>query len=653
MAFAVWQVLWQGQLTRPAIVSPPSSGSASPPGTMSTGTSLIPKVGAVVRGPRGGDYLLLQRLNSLPGTFAPSAIEMPDAHAIQLFGHRSVQGSDRWLVAVPAADAANNLALPNSSMTATAPPPSVAPGARLGLPSPFESEVESDTEGEDEQLALSRATYRLRRRVYGKSYGDVWRAVRADDPLGVPLIVKRLVLAESSGERTQVCLAGLREAHFGAALRGLAGLARFLDAFEAEGSLWLVFRDEGVSLEQLLYTVEEEEPPTTAEGKRIDDHTEAGSDGSGRAGGGGEAGSDGSGLAGGGGVTIRRPSALWQSLRREPGQGTIRAVVRQTLEVLARLHARNVTHRDLKPPNIILRVHGSAGGGAGAGGGTGAGGGAGAGAGPAAAGAGAGGGGAAAASSPEVRLADFGSAVDAEVTVPGVGMYPEVGPSVAEETEGYQPPEAALGGEAYAASRPSSYDLWSMGIVILELILGSPHVMPLSKRAEAVLRLRYAEQPEAVMRRLLAANALAEHCILPLAADPAAMARYRGHNGAPCGKEAFVAHVLTSDPLRDSGRHGGALGTAPRLLELLDLAWELLRWRPEDRMSAEQALRHPSLVERVGAEAETGKRAVVGTERLVERAVVGAGVDTRHDWKQALLEITPLLSAPSAAAAAA
>ena len=641
MAFAVWQVLWQGQLTRPAIVSPPSSGSASPPGTMSTGTSLIPKVGAVVRGPRGGDYLLLQRLNSLPGTFAPSAIEMPDAHAIQLFGHRSVQGSDRWLVAVPAADAANNLALPNSSMTATAPPPSVAPGARLGLPSPFESEVESDTEGEDEQLALSRATYRLRRRVYGKSYGDVWRAVRADDPLGVPLIVKRLVLAESSGERTQVCLAGLREAHFGAALRGLAGLARFLDAFEAEGSLWLVFRDEGVSLEQLLYTVEEEEPPTTAEGKRIDDHTEAGSDGSGRAGGGGEAGSDGSGLAGGGGVTIRRPSALWQSLRREPGQGTIRAVVRQTLEVLARLHARNVTHRDLKPPNIILRVHGSAGGGAGAG------------AGPAAAGAGAGGGGAAAASSPEVRLADFGSAVDAEVTVPGVGMYPEVGPSVAEETEGYQPPEAALGGEAYAASRPSSYDLWSMGIVILELILGSPHVMPLSKRAEAVLRLRYVEQPEAVMRRLLAANALAEHCILPLAADPAAMARYRGHNGAPCGKEAFVAHVLTSDPLRDSGRHGGALGTAPRLLELLDLAWELLRWRPEDRMSAEQALRHPSLVERVGAEAETGKRAVVGTERLLERAVVGAGVDTRHDWKQALLEITPLLSAPSAAAAAA
>jgi hypothetical protein len=55
----------------------------------------------------------------------------------------------------------------------------------------------------------------------------------------------------------------------------------------------------------------------------------------------------------------------------------------------------------------------------------------------------------------------------------------------------------------------------------------------------------------------------------------------------------------------------------------------------------------------VGAEAETGQHAVVGTERLLERAVVGAGVDTRRDWKQALLEITPLLSAPSAAAAAA
>ena len=49
-------------------------------------------------------------------------------------------------------------------------------------------------------------------------------------------------------------LAGLRERHFGERLRGTPHVARFEDAFEHGGSLWLVFVDEGFSLHDLLYT---------------------------------------------------------------------------------------------------------------------------------------------------------------------------------------------------------------------------------------------------------------------------------------------------------------------------------------------------------------------------------------------------------------
>ena len=42
---------------------------------------------------------------------------------------------------------------------------------------------------------------------------------------------------------------------------------------------------------------------------------------------------------------------------------------------------------------------------------------------------------------------------------PDIGLYPGLGPSVAEETREYQPPEASLGGLPYAADDPRSYDL--------------------------------------------------------------------------------------------------------------------------------------------------------------------------------------------------
>ena len=60
-----------------------------------------------------------------------------------------------------------------------------------------------------------------------------------------------------------------------------------------------------------------------------------------------------------------------------------------------------------------------------------------------------------------------------------------------------------------------------------------------------------------------------------------------GEGAAACGREEFLAAVRRQDPL---ARLGLELDE-----QLLDLAWRLLQWRPEARISAAAALRHPAL----------------------------------------------------------
>ena len=80
---------------------------------------------------------------------------------------------------------------------------------------------------------------------------------------------------------------------------------------------------------------------------------------------------------------------------------------------------------------------------------------------------------------------------------PGLGMYPS-GPSVAEETADYMPPEASLGGTPFDASVPSTYDLWSVGIMLLECLLGTPRVLQPSPRMRALLMQRAQQAPAEV-----------------------------------------------------------------------------------------------------------------------------------------------------------
>ena len=556
--------------------------------------------GTVVNG-----YHLVSRVRSVPSTFVASGA---DDLGLEIFGRApAATYIVPELLALPAVE--------NASDPSDAKP--------LGLPSPFEAE-----------LASAQSTFRLHRRVQRGAHGEVWRAVRADDPAGTPLVLKRLTL-ERGGAAT--LRSGMRERHFGRRFRGQSErLARYVDTFEEMGSLWLVFRDEGMSLHDLIYS------PTDAKGQ-----TEA--------------------------FVTLQPSRAWWSLREQPGHCTLRHIVRQAMEGVAHMHATGVTHRDLKPANTIIQATNVGAEGDATSGARGSKEGSTAGGSTAAEGGEAGGGDGGlsidvASDSPpkpkpmplpSVRLADLGSAVDAEVLQPKIGLYPESGPSVEEETEGYQPPEASLGNEPFDGKHPPSYDLWSMGVLILELLLGTPHVLPLTSRTEARLRLKFSDQPPAVLKRLLVANALAEHCILPppgaagtqsttadgatstttadgatstttadaatstTTADAAAStttamaatdaphstasstapsaagadsdrrprALPTSADAARCGKAQFVAAVIRADPFAKVLR-------LPLDDDLIDLAWRLLRWEPAERLSATDALRHPALTPR-------------------------------------------------------
>jgi hypothetical protein len=63
--------------------------------------------------------------------------------------------------------------------------------------------------------------------------------------------------------------------------------------------------------------------------------------------------------------------------------------------------------------------------------------------------------------------------------------------------------------------KPESYDSWSIGIVILELLLGTPHVFSVDKRTTAVLTMKLKDEGacDRDIEKALYLAALAQFCI--------------------------------------------------------------------------------------------------------------------------------------------
>ncbi|RAL42159.1 hypothetical protein DM860_011942 [Cuscuta australis] len=320
---------------------------------------------------------------------------------------------------------------------------------------------------------------------------------------------------------------------------GLDHIARYVESFESRSNdIWLVFQHEGVSLSKILYTAEE--VVSSSEGMGNEQVKN---------------------------VQILHPSKWWHWLKTtEAGQEEMRILIWQLLIALKSCHDRNITHRDIKPENMVICFedqdsgrclkgypsgdHNY---------------------------------------TTKMRIIDFGSALD-DFTLKH--LYGSLGPSRAEQTGEYTPPEAFLNASWYQGPTTTNlkYDMWSVGVVMLELILGSPNVFHISSRTRALLDQHLEGWSESLKELAFKLRSFMELCILiPGSSSKARHSRATNDPGsispAPwkCSEEFFLHQIRNRDPLKIGFPNIWAL----RLVR------QLLRWDPEDRPSVDEALKHP------------------------------------------------------------
>lgn len=84
-----------------------------------------------------------------------------------------------------------------------------------------------------------------------------------------------------------------------------------------------------------------------------------------------------------------------------------------------------------------------------------------------------------------------------------------------ESTVQYMPPESIFpeNSEPFDTVAPLSYDSWSVGVIFLELILGTGDVFSVDQRTEAIIRHRMAGSSEESIRLALLLASMAHYCI--------------------------------------------------------------------------------------------------------------------------------------------
>ncbi|KAF5936733.1 hypothetical protein HYC85_024239 [Camellia sinensis] len=319
---------------------------------------------------------------------------------------------------------------------------------------------------------------------------------------------------------------------------GVNHIARYVEFFESRSNdIWLVFRHEGVSLSKILYTAEEIE--NNADDAR-DEHTKH--------------------------VQVLHPSKWWHWLKMtEAGQEEMRNLIWQLLMALKSCHDRNITHRDIKPehghcfedqdsgrclkgiPSGDKKY------------------------------------------TTKMRIIDFGSAMDVFTMK---HLYGSVGPSRAEQTYEYTPPEALLNASWYKGQMQTTlkYDMWSAGVVFLELILGSPDVFQISALTRVLLDQHLEGWNDGLKELAHKLRSFMELCIL-IPGSSSKNHRISGTKGGAafspaswkCSEEYFSQQIKSRDPLKIGFPNVWAL----RLVR------QLLVWDPDERLSVDEALQHP------------------------------------------------------------
>lgn len=426
----------------------------------------------------------------------------------------------------------------------------------------------------------------------GGSHGEIWRGHRnckipsESSSCGKKLVFKRLRIEKGY----KLLEAGLREVYFGKVLAYIeknnnsegSYFTRYVDHFFRQQSgtveLWIVFEDAGSSLRSYLYT-----------GSLVGDHV------------------------------VYQQSVLWQRMRSSVsvvemesdddkcnhasggtedcnealGRRLMRFILTQVLKAAEKLHENGIVVRDIKPSNILctsieeLVMDGELGNGFDP-------------------------------DSFRCILGDFSSAWD---TFVARNLYTR-GPSRAEQTDEYAPPEAIFGSYNETILTPA-FDSWSIGILALELLLGTPKVFTVDQRTKVVLthKMRRKGATEGDIQKALYLAALSQFCIFspsrrrdrpkhvrddwPLRYDdpPHKSVTMNDHN--TCTIADFHMALRARDPL--------GIGFESSSDSLLHLIWKLLEFYPEDRVSAKEALQHPYIT----GESEVALKDVHAVESLM------------------------------------
>ncbi|KAL9357866.1 hypothetical protein Peur_051119 [Populus x canadensis] len=317
---------------------------------------------------------------------------------------------------------------------------------------------------------------------------------------------------------------------------GLSHIARYVESFESRSNeIWLVFHHEGVSLSKLIYTVEEVE--NVSDREKVEEVKR---------------------------IEVLQPSKWWHWLKTtKAGKEEMRNLLWQLLIALKSCHDRNITHRDIKPENMVVCLEDQHTGRCLKGGPSGD-----------------------KNYTVKMRIIDFGSAMD-EFTLKH--LYGSTGPSRAEQTSEYSPPEAFLNASWYhgPASTNLKYDMWSFGVVMLELILGTPNVFQISSHTQALLDPHIVGWNEDLKELAYKLRSFMELCIL----IPGSSSKHHRSTGQvgdspaswKCSEEFFSNQIKNRDPLKIGFPNVWAL----RLVR------QLILWDPEDRLSVDDALQHP------------------------------------------------------------
>ncbi|XP_070012501.1 uncharacterized protein [Nicotiana sylvestris] len=208
-------------------------------------------------------------------------------------------------------------------------------------------------------------------------------------------------------------------------------------------------------------------------------------------------------------IQILHPSKWWKWLKTtEAGQEEMRDLIWQLLMALKSCHDRNITHRDIKPENMVVCFEDQ----------------------------------------------DSGRCLKGHPNEDENYIT-----KIAEQTYEYTPPEALLNASWYQGLTLTTmkYDMWSVGVVILELVLGTPDVFQVSSRTRALLDQHLEGWSESLKELAYKLRSFMEMCILSPGVTSKlhqTRAKYDQASVSPapwkCSEEFFSRQIKNWDPLK-------------------------------------------------------------------------------------------------------